>query len=180
MNFSNVFVDFSTGFWTYPLLLFWLLCFFSFSPVWVRQWRHKAITNTSKYARWKNFSCNTLLVDVTLAVCELSQKSCSNVNISASGVPEGFLARVKIPIISVEPPLREMFFPLPNFLHTQATSWSKYKHSCNVHCLKSYPGMVTLLVCHTNTDPMRISLVFKKIILAIFGQGYERWKFLLF
>ena len=73
----------------------------------------------------KNFSYNTFLVDVTLAVCELSQKSCSNVNISASAVPKGFLARVKIPIISVVPPLREMFFPLPNFLRTQSTSWSK-------------------------------------------------------
>jgi len=40
-------------------------------------------------------------VDVTLAVCELPQKLCSNVNISASKVPKGFLARVKIPIISV-------------------------------------------------------------------------------
>ena len=40
--------------------------------------------------------------------------------------------------------------------------------------------MLTLLVCHTNTDPMRISLVFKKIILAIFGRGYQRWKFLFF
>jgi len=52
--------------------------------------------------------------------------------------------------------------------------------SCNVHCLKSYPGMLTLLVCHTNIDPMRISLVFKKIILAIFGQGYQRWKYCFF
>ena len=94
LNFSNVFVDFSTGFRTYPLLLFWLLCFFSIFPVWVRQWRHKAITNTSKYAQWKNFSYNILLVDVILAVCELSQKSCSNDNISASAVPKGFL-RVK-------------------------------------------------------------------------------------
>jgi len=101
------------------LLLLWLLCFFSFSPVWVRQWRHKAIANTSKYARWKNFSYNTFLVDVTLAVCKLSQKSCSNVNTSVSAVPKGFLARVKIPIISVEPPLREMFFSVAKFLaHT--------------------------------------------------------------
>jgi len=37
-----------------------------------------------------------------------------------------------------------------------------------------------LLVCHTNTDPMRISLVFKKIILAIFGQGCHRRKFSFF
>jgi len=58
-------------------------------------------------------------VDVTLAVCELSQKLCSNVNISASAVPKGFLARVKIPIISVEPSLREMFFSGAKFLvHT--------------------------------------------------------------
>jgi len=179
MNFSKVFVDFSTGFWTYPLLLFWLLCFFSFSPVWVRQWHHKAIANTSKYARWKKLSYNLFLVDVTLAVCDLSQKSCSNVYISASAVPEGFLARVKMPMISVEPPFGEMFFTSPNFFRTQATSWIKQKHSCNVHCLKSYPGMLTLLVCHTNTDLMRISLVSKKI-LAIFGQGYQRWKFLFF
>ena len=40
--------------------------------------------------------------------------------------------------------------------------------------------MLTLLVCHTITDPMRISLVFKKTILIIFGQGYQRWKFLFF
>ena len=110
MNFSNVFVEFSSGFWTYALLSFWLLCFFSFSPVWVRQWRHKAIANTSKYARWKNFYYNTFLVNVTLAVCELSQKLCRNVNISASAVPKGFLASVKIPIVSVESPFREMFF----------------------------------------------------------------------
>ena len=106
MNFSNVFV----GFRTYPLPLFWLLCFFSFSPVWVRQWRHKAITNTSKYSRWKIFSYITLLVDITSAVCELLQKSCSNVNIPASAALKGFLARVKIPTISVEPPFREMLF----------------------------------------------------------------------
>jgi len=120
MDFSNVFVEFSTGFWTYPLLLFWLLCFFSFSPVWVCQWRHKAIANTSKYARWKNFSYNTFLVDVTLAIYKLSQKSRSNVNISASAVPKGFLARAKIPIISVVTPLREMFFSVAKFLaHTR-------------------------------------------------------------
>ena len=116
MNFSNVFV----GFRTYPLPLFWLLCFFSFSPVWVRQWRHKAIANISKYARWKNFSYNIFLVDVTLAVCELSQKSCSNVNISPSAVPKGFLARVKMLIISVEPPLHKMFFFVAKLLaHTR-------------------------------------------------------------
>jgi len=119
MNFSNVFVDFSTGFWTNPLPLFQLLCFFSFSPLWVHQWRHKAIANTSKYGRWKNFSYNIFLVDVTLAVCKLSQKSCRNVNISASAVPKGFLARVKRPIISVEPPLHKMFFSIAKFLaHT--------------------------------------------------------------
>jgi len=67
----------------------------------------------------KKLSYNTFLVDVTLAVCELSQKLCSNVNISASAVPKGFLARVKIPIISVEPSLREMFFSGAKFLvHT--------------------------------------------------------------
>jgi len=110
IDFSNVFVEFSTGFWSYPLLLFWLLCFFSFSPVWVRQWRHTAIANTSKYARWKKFSYNTFLVDITSAVCKLSQKSCSNVNISASAAPEGFLARAKIPIISVESPFHKIFF----------------------------------------------------------------------
>ena len=119
MNFSNVFVDFSTGFWTNPLPLFQLLCFFSFSPLWVHQWRHKAIANTSKYGRWKNFSYNIFLVDVTLAVCKLSQKSCRNVNISASAVPKRFLARVKRPINSVEPPLHKMFFSIAKFLaHT--------------------------------------------------------------
>jgi len=46
--------------------------------------------------------------------------------------------------------------------------------------LKSYPGMLTLLVCHTITDPMRILLVFKKIILVIFDPGYQRWKFCSF
>jgi len=29
-------------------------------------------------------------------------------------------------------------------------------------------------VCHTNTDPMKISPVFEKITLSIFGQGYQR------
>jgi len=49
-------------------------------------------------------------VDVTLEVCKLSQKSCSIVNLSASAVPKGFLAREKIPMIWVEPSLRAMFF----------------------------------------------------------------------
>ena len=43
-------------------------------------------------------------------VYNLSQKSCSNVNISAYVVPKGFFVRVKIPMISVEPTLCEMFF----------------------------------------------------------------------
>ena len=59
----------------------------------------------------ENFSYNILLVDVTLAVCKLLQKSFSNVNISASAVPKGFLVRVKIPMISVELlPVCEIFF----------------------------------------------------------------------
>jgi len=63
---------------------------------------------------------HTFLVDATLAVCKLSQKSCSNVNTSASAVPNGFLARAKIPIISMEPPRREMFFSVAKFLaHTR-------------------------------------------------------------
>ena len=37
-------------------------------------------------------------------VCELSQKLRSNVNISVSVVPKGFVARVKILTISVELP----------------------------------------------------------------------------
>ena len=37
--------------------------------------------------------------------------------------------------------------------------------------------MLALLVCHTNTDPMWISPIFKKITLVIFGQGYQWWKF---
>ena len=49
-------------------------------------------------------------MDVTLAVCEFSQKSCSNVNISAYAVPKGFLAKVKISMISMELPFHEMLF----------------------------------------------------------------------
>ena len=130
MNFSNVFVDFSffSSVFEHTHYVSLDCSAFSVFTVWVRQWRLKAIANTSKYARWKNFSYNTFLVDVTLAVCELSQKSCKNVNLLVSAVPKGFLARVIIPMISVEPPLCEMFFfvfPLPNSLRTQATSWNK-------------------------------------------------------
>ena len=98
-------------------------------------------------------------MDVTLAVCELSQKSCSNVNTSASAVPKGFLA--KIPMISVElASSRDVFlrFCVAKFLAHTSNKLKQKKHSCNVHCLKSYPEMLTLLVCHTNTDTMRISL----------------------
>jgi len=104
-------------------------------------------------------------VDVTLAVCELSQKLCSNFNLSDSAVPKEFLARVKIPIISVEPPLRAMFFFLfvfpISYAHKQQVEANK--NFC-VQCLllEKLPGMVTVLVCHTKTDPMRISLVFEK------------------
>jgi len=157
--------------------LFWLLCFFSFSPVWVRQWRHKAIANTSKYAGWKNFSYNTFVVDVTLAICELSQKSSGNVNISASTVPEGFLATVKIPIISMEPPLRE------NFFRCRISCAHKQQLKQFVHCwlLEKLPwNAKTLLVCHTNTDPMRISIVFKKIILDTFWPRLPNVKVSLF
>jgi len=48
----------------------------------------------------KNFSCNTFLVDVALAVCELLQKPCSNVNISASVVPKVFFSRKNINYLS--------------------------------------------------------------------------------
>ena len=71
-------------------------CFFGytafcdFSPVWGHKWRQKFIAHTWKDARWKKLSCNTLRVDVTLAVRELPQKSCSNVNIPAAAVPKGW------------------------------------------------------------------------------------------
>ena len=84
--------------------------FFNFCPVWVFQFHYKPVANTSKYAWRKNFFYNTSLVDVTLAVCEFSQKSCSNVNISAYAVPKGFLAKVKISMISMELPFHEMLF----------------------------------------------------------------------
>jgi len=112
-------------------------------------------------------------VDVTLAVCDLLQKLCSNVNISASAVPKGFLARAKIPMISVEPPLREMFFfvfALPNFLRTQATSWSKKNiratftaWKVTLECWRCWYVTRTLTPCEFHS--------------AIFGQGYQRWKF---
>jgi len=222
MNFSNVFVDLSTGFWTYPLLLFWLLCFFSFSPVWVRQWRHKAIATTSKYARWKNFSYNTLLVDATLAVCELSQKSCSNVKILASAIPEGVLARVKIPMISVELPFREMFFFLFAVAKFLAHTSNKLKQiktfamfiawKVTLECSRCWYVTPTLTPCEFHPfsknnlgyfwprfptvtdfcDNWQTAFVFSWSFLAkvtngesfcflsIFGQGYQRWKFLFF
>ena len=144
MNFSNVFVDYSIGFWTYPLLLFWLLRFFSVSPVWVHQWRHKTITNTSKYARWKNVSYNTLLVDIILEICELSQKLCSSVNISASAVPKGFLARVKIPIISVELLFREMFF---SFFCCQTSCEHKQQVETNKNSCAMFITLKATLEC---------------------------------
>ena len=77
----------------------------------------------------------------------------------------------KLPLFSTKLPFHEIFLfricslstvsTLPNFLHTQATSWNKWKHSCNVHCLKNYPGTIMLLVCHTITNPMWISPVFE-------------------
>ena len=54
MNICNVFVSFSTRFWTYPLLFFWLNRFFSFSLVWGHKEHQKFIANTSKDARWNN------------------------------------------------------------------------------------------------------------------------------
>ena len=51
---------------------------------------------------------------------QVGAKISSNVNISVSAVPKGFLARANLPIISVEPPLREMFFSVAKFLaHTR-------------------------------------------------------------
>jgi len=90
-----------------------------------------------KNAWWKTFSCNTSLVYIPLVVCELLQKSLRVVTrilqqcqYITSAVRKGFLARVKIPMISV--PFREMLFfksvafqPLhhcQNLLRTQATS----------------------------------------------------------
>jgi len=169
MDFSNVFVEFSTGFWTYQLLLFWLLCFLVFLLFEFANDATKLSSIPQNMRGKKNFLTITFLVDVTLAVCKLSQKPCSNVNISASAVPKRFLARAKIPIIPVQPPLREMFFPLPNFLRTQGTSWSKYKHSCNVHCLKSYPGMLTLLVMSHEHWPHANFTRFQKNNLGYFG-----------
>jgi len=176
MSFSNVFVDFSTGFWTYPLFLFWLLCFFSFSPVGVCQCYREYL----KICTVKNFSYNILLVNLPSAICELSQKSCSDVNISVSAVPKGFLVRVKIPMTSVELPFRAMFFCfflVAEFLAHTSNKLKQIKTFVQCSLLKKlYPGM--LLACYMNTGPMKISPVFEKITLAIFGQGYQRWKFL--
>jgi len=69
---------------------------FCFSPVWGEKWRHKDISNTSKDARWKNFLYNALRVDVTLAVCQFTQKSCSNVNTGANSASK---ARGEISVI---------------------------------------------------------------------------------
>jgi len=93
MNFSNMLLSFSTRLWTYPVL-FWLRRFFGFSPTWGHKWGQNNIANTSNDARWKDLSCNALRVNVTLAVREISQKSCSNVNISAAAIPDG-LVRVR-------------------------------------------------------------------------------------
>ena len=110
---------------------------------------------------------------------------------------KGFLREYKnINYLSGAASSRDVFFRCQiSCAHKEQVVASK-NYSCNVHCLKSYPGMLTLLVCHANTDFMRISLVFKKIILAIFwprlskvkifvffsifGQGYRWWKFLVF
>jgi len=180
MNFSNAFVDFYTGFWAYPLFLFWLLCFFSFSPVWVCQWRHKAIANTSKYAQWKKFSYSTFLVDVTLAVCELPQKLCSNVNISASTVPKRFIARVKIPIISVEPPFHEMFFSIVKFLAHTSSKLKEVKTFVQCSLLEKLPWNANVVGMSHEHWPHANFTCFQKIILVIFGQGYQWWKLLFF
>jgi len=57
---------------------------FCFSPVWGEKQRHKDISNTSKDAQWKKLLYNALRVDVALAVCQFTQKSCSNVNTGAN------------------------------------------------------------------------------------------------
>jgi len=87
----------------------------------------------------KNFYYNTFLVNVTLAVCKLSQKLCRNVNISASAVPKGFLARVKIPLISVDPPLREMFFSVAKFLTHTSNKLNQVKTFVQCLLLEKFP-----------------------------------------
>ena len=78
-------------------------------------------------------------MNVTLAVCELSQKLCRNVNISASAVPKGFLARVKIPIISVDPPLREMFFSVAKVLTHTSNKMKQVKTFVQCSLLEKFP-----------------------------------------
>jgi len=56
------------------------------------------MANTSEDARWQKLSYNTLRVDVTLAVLELSQKSCSSVSISAVRPLKGLKKRYLRPV----------------------------------------------------------------------------------
>ena len=87
----------------------------------------------------KNVSHNAFLVEVTLAVCKLSQTSCSNVNVSASAVPKGFLASAKIPIISGEPPIREMFFSVAKSLAHTRNKLKQVKTFVQCSLLKKLP-----------------------------------------
>ena len=174
MNISNVFVrTFFCRFLNIPTAFVLTTLLFQFFPCLSSPMTPQSYCQYLKICAVKKLSCNPFLVDVTLAVCDLSQKSCSNVNISASAVHKRVSCESKNANDLSGAAFWRDVFSFFKFLSPQATSWITQKHSCNVHCLKSYPGMLTLLVCHTNTDPMQISLVFKKIILSSFGQGYR-------
>ena len=66
-------------------------------------------------------------------------KSCNNVNIPASAVPKGFLARAKIPIISVDPPFREMFFSVAKFLTHTSNKLKQVKTFVQCSLLEKLP-----------------------------------------
>jgi len=68
--------------------------------------------------------------------------SCSNVNISASAVPKEFLARAKIPMISVELPFREMSifrFSVAKFLAHTSNKLKQIKTFVQCSMLEKLP-----------------------------------------
>jgi len=156
---------------------------------------------------WEKQRCNK---KVTLAVCELSQKSCSNVNLLVSAVTKVFLAGVKIPMISVKPPLHEMFFrclipcahkeqvetnkniramslleKLPWNANDVGMSHEDWPHANFTRFWKNNLGYfwprlpkVKVFVFLGHIWP-RLPTV-KFLFFSLFGQGYQRWKFLFF
>ena len=121
MIFSNMFVDFSTGFWTYPLLLFTLLFHFASDAT-------KLLTipqnmrGEKLFLQYLTAESNRNSLQVIAKIVQQCQyiTFCSPQTVSCESKNSNGLSGAAF--------LWDDFFfvfPLLNFLRTQATSWSK-------------------------------------------------------